>query len=286
MRYFVMALTSYGVSAFHEPEPPTSFLDPWWVGSVFLLGALGWRSVVTFRARKAEAAYWVWAAVSFAPISQVFPFLYPMADRYLYFILPGLIGGALLCGHELLSVPRIARLTSRHPEVLPRGLVAVGVIVLLAFAGQSHARARIWRSSAFLLADSARNYPQGVSAHLTRAASAAQRGNVDAVVANLRGAVERGYLQFQQLDSDPALAPVREHPKFRAVVNDIALIRIQRFAAKKNPTQLELRTVARAYAIRGEVRQARTVLERALEVGGPKDAETRADLAELEKYLR
>ena len=63
-------------------------------------------------------------------------------------------------------------------------------------------------------------------------------------------------------------------------------MRIQRFQKKKNPTQLELRTVARAYAVRGEVLEAKMVLERALEVGGPKDEETRADLAELQQYLK
>jgi tetratricopeptide (TPR) repeat protein len=208
-----------------------------------------------------------------------------MADRYLYFILPGLIGGVLLWGHQVMSEPRFALFDSSHAAALSRGLAAAGAVVLLGFAWHSHARAAIWRSSAFLLADSARNYPQGVSAHLLRAKRAAQQGDVDAVVANVRAAVDRGYLRFQQLDSDPALARVREHPKFQAVVRDIALMRIERFAAKTNPTQLELRTVARAYAIRGEVREAIEVLQRALDVGGPKDAETRADLAELRKYL-
>ena len=285
MRYFAMAATSYGVSAFHALEPSTSLLDPWWLGSVFLLCALGWRTVVTLRARKAEAAYWVWAGVSFAPISQVFPFVYPMADRYLYFILPGLIGGALLCGRELMTESRVAGLVSSHSVVIARGLVTAGAFVLLGFAWHSHARAGIWRSSAFLLADSARHYPQGVSAHLIRANRAAQQGDIDTVVVSLRAAVDRGYLHFHQLDSDPALAQVREHPKFQRVVRDIALMRIERFREKNNPTQLELRTVARAYAIRGEVREAIEVLERALDVGGPKDAETRADIAELRKYL-
>ena len=139
MRYFAMATTSYGVSAFHEPDPPASVLDPWWLGSLFLLGVIGWRSVATFRARKAEAAYWAWAGISFAPISQVFPFLNPMADRYLYFILPGLIGGALLWGREVMSESRIARITPHgngisSSSAISTGLVVAGAIVLLGFA--------------------------------------------------------------------------------------------------------------------------------------------------------
>ena len=41
------------------------------------------RSVVVLRRRSPELAFWVWAGVSFLPISQLFPFLYPMADPYL-----------------------------------------------------------------------------------------------------------------------------------------------------------------------------------------------------------
>jgi len=286
MRYFAMATTSYGVSAFHGPDPPTSVFDPWWLSSLLLLGVMGWRSVSTIRARKAEAAYWAWAGVYFAPISQVFPFLYPMADRYLYFILPGLIGGTLLWGREVLSESRFAQITPSRGKTVSAGIALACAIMLLGFAWHSHARARLWRSSVFLMADSARNYPDGVSAHLVRAQRAAGKGDIDAVVASVRHAVDRGYLRFQQLESDPALAKVREHPKFRTVINEIALLRIQRFQKKTNPTQLELRTVARAYAIRGEVLDAKRVLERALDVGGPKDEETRADLAELQKFLK
>ena len=101
---------------------------------------------------------------------------------------------------------------------------------------------------------------------------------------NIRGAVARGYLRFQQLDADPALAPIRKHAKFRAVVSEIAARRIAMFHVKENPTQLELRTVARAYVARGEMSEAIAVLERALEVGGPTDEATREEIAELRKY--
>ena len=100
MRYLVMASTSLGVSAFHEPEPIRSLLDPWWLFSLLALALLGWRTIVVWRRREPEVAYWVWAMVSFGPVSQIFPFLYPLADRYLYFILPGLLGGTLLAGQS------------------------------------------------------------------------------------------------------------------------------------------------------------------------------------------
>ena len=95
-RYLVMASTSLGVAAFQEPPPALSWLDPWWLGGAVALAALAWRFAVVARARRPEAAFWLWAAVSYAPVCQIFPFVYPLGDRYLYFILPGLLGGVLL----------------------------------------------------------------------------------------------------------------------------------------------------------------------------------------------
>ena len=89
--------------------------------------------------------------------------------------------------------------------------------------------------------------------------------------------------RFQQLDADPPLAPIRAHPKFRALLNEMAARRIERFQRKEDPTQAELRTVARAFVVRGEVAEAIAVLERALEVGGPSDEITREEIAELRK---
>jgi len=96
MRYLVLGATSIGASAFHDPEPAWSLLDPWWLASLPALGLLGWRLWITLGRRSQEAGFWLFALVSFGPVSQIFPFLHPFADRYLYYILPGLLGGALL----------------------------------------------------------------------------------------------------------------------------------------------------------------------------------------------
>jgi hypothetical protein len=283
LRYLVMAATSYGTSAFHEPDPVTSWLDPWWLCSIPVLTLLGWRVVVVLRRRDLELAYWVWALVSFVPISQIFPFLYPLADRYLYFILPGLLGGALLAGRE--AQARLPALGSRSPESTRRiaggAGVALGVGAALVFAPRSMDRAAIWSSPLRLMADAAANYPDGVSAHLSRARGAAALRDVDAVVAAIRAAAERGYNRFEQLDADPALAPVRGHPRFRAVVNEIAAGWIESVRDREDPTQMELRMIAHAHSVRGETEAAIRVLRRALAIGGPRDAEIRADLARL-----
>src|SRR5262249_11239915 len=91
--YLWMAATGSGTSAFHEPLPVRSWLDG---------GGLAGRAR-GLRAGDEEAAWWIAAAAAFAPVSQVAPFFFPMADRYLYFMLPGLIGGSLLAGRAALA---------------------------------------------------------------------------------------------------------------------------------------------------------------------------------------
>ena len=171
-RYLVMAATSYGVSAFHQPDPVTSPLDPWVIGALAMLVLLGARSLWALIGRREEAAWWAWAAISFLPVSQITPFVYPIADRYLYFILPGLLGGVLLAARDLLAPlarsPRAGRL-ARAGEV---AVLCLGI----AFAWQSYERAALWTSERLLLADAIRHYPDGPSAHYAKAREAADLG--------------------------------------------------------------------------------------------------------------
>ena len=90
-----------------------------------------------------------------------------------------------------------------------------------------------------------------------------------------------GYNRFEQLEADPAWASVRDHPEFRALVHEMAGGWIERARHKPNPTQIELRVVAHAHIARGEHARALEILERALEMGGPRDAEIRAEVAAL-----
>jgi tetratricopeptide (TPR) repeat protein len=124
-----------------------------------------------------------------------------------------------------------------------------------------------------------------MSANIGRAKSAALVGDVEGVIASLRRARERGYNRFQQLEADPAWASVRDHPEFRALVHEIAGGWIEDARHTANPTQIELRGVGHAHIARGEYAQALEVLERALEMGGPRDAEIRAELAALRSAI-
>ena len=167
LRYLVMAATSRGLSTFHETPPADSWLDPWWLGSLPVLALLAWRLVFTLRERRWEAVFWVWAVVSFAPICGVIPLPFPMADRYLYFILPGLIGGTALALPELASW-----LARRHPELGSRVAgergaklaVALCVVLMAFFAIRGHERARVWRSPEYMMADAELHYPEGAAA--------------------------------------------------------------------------------------------------------------------------
>ncbi len=276
MRYLVMAATALGVSAFHETEPARSPLDAWFLAGLAALAAIGWRLVATLRRRSVEAVFWLWALFAFAPVSQIFPFLYPMGDRYLYFILPGLIGAAACLARDLAE-----QLPARRRPAA--GIVALaGVALLCAFFGwRSHQRAAIWRSAASLTADAAAHYPLGVSANLLRARRAAQAGDVDGVVAALRAAEQRGYNRFEQIEADPVFDAMRGQAQFQAVVSEIAAGWIVRGRARAEPTQQELQTLAHAHYVRGERSEAIATLRRALALGGARDPQIRADLEVL-----
>jgi len=220
--------------------------------------------------------------VSFGPISQAFPFLYPLADRYLYFISPGLIGGALLAAREALE--RLAPAGERRRQA-SWVAVASGVAICAFFAAHSQQRAGIWRYSATLVADAARNYPNGVSANLIRAKQAARIRDVDGAVTALRAAWERGFNRFEKIYNDPGFDPVRQHPEFQAVVDEMAARWIAKVEAREDPTQAELRMSAHAHIARHEYGEAHRMLMRALAHGGAYDAEIRNDLDQLARVL-
>jgi hypothetical protein len=276
-RYLVLATTSFGAAAFQEPSPAPSLVDPWWLGGVVALAILGAWLVSALRRRSDEAAFLVGAAAAYVPVSQIFPFLYPMADRYTYFVLPGLLGAVLTALRGIL-----AALPAPRRDVGLGILAAVAAAAALAFGLHAHARAGIWRAEELVLADAARRWPEGVPAQILRSRRAAERGDVTESVAALERAREKGWDYWTGLLSHPSYAPVRDAPRFRELIHVLAADTVQQARQRRRPTQADLQSLAQAHAVRGEIGDAVAALERALALSGPLDEALRHERDRLE----
>jgi hypothetical protein len=248
-----MAVSGTGLSTSHEPAA-SGPLDPVWLASLAALLLLSWRAADRLWKREPEGAFLAWALLAYLPVCGLFvPLGYPMADRYLYFILPGLIGAALLAA----------------PTAAEKPILAVGAAMLAWFAFASFERAAVWQTPAGVYADSAKNYPEGSVVTLARAASAAQSGDSTEALKHLYLARERGYARIDLLMSNPAYDPIRNDPEFRALIFELAEAQLERLEASETPSQMELFSIALMYEIRGETGRAVAALERASAEGGP-----------------
>lgn len=284
-RYAVMASFGLGLSTFHEPAPVDSLADPWLLaGTVFLL-LLGWRVIFCLRHRRQEAIYWLWAAAGFAPLSGIVPLPYPMADRYLYFILPGLIGGVLLAGQQW--VPALeARLGSGGAvRTVRSGLLAASLALLLLFGFLARERAEVFYSPESFMADAERNYPEGAAASTRKASRAARRGDHETALIYLRSARARGYNRVDHLLKDGAYGGMQDDPAFMEIKRDMAQDWIDRLGSIADPSHYKARALAQAYVAIDELDRAAKVLEAAAQRPGPIADELRADAEMLRGEL-
>jgi hypothetical protein len=292
LRYLALLLTTRGLSTFHEPAFARTWTDPWWLGGLAALGLVGARSALVLWRRRPEAAFWVWAAASYAAVCNlVLPLPFPMADRYMYFILPGLIGAVLLAGGGAVRALR-ARAAARGVDAdraarsAARACAVAALAVLLALGARTHARARVFRNAEFMMADAELHYPDGVAAKTRQATRAARRGDADAAIEALRAAHARGYNRLDHLLNEPAYQALRSDPRFQALLVEVADEQLAYLARNDTPSQLELHLAALAHLVRGDTAAAVGALERALEVGGPIDEQIRRDLDAVRARLR
>jgi hypothetical protein len=279
-RYLGMALTGWGVAPSHEPAPALSWLDPWWLAGLAGLVALAGRSVLAWRARREEVAWWVGAAAAYLPTAQIgMTFIDPLADRYLYFALPGLLGGVAFAVRDAWRARAPSEGVSVHAA---RVASVLALVVIAAFAWRSHDQARDWRSAATLALASAERYPDGLPAQLLAAQRAALRGDAAATVAALRAAVARGYDRFEALAGAPSYELVRGDPAFQELLRAMATSWIATSRTLERPTQADLLARAEAHRVLGEREEALVALDQALALGGPLDAQVRATRAALE----
>lgn len=289
-RYLVMAGTSFGTSAFQEPAPVRSWADPWWLASLPIVAVLAWRLVRGVVRGDAEAAHWLGAAAAFAPVSQIFPFYFSVADRYLYFILPGLIAASLLWWQEFergasARTPFLRR-RWRGLSPLDLGLRIATVAMVTVFALRSAERAQLWNSGASLNAEAARNYPGGGVAHWVRAHSAFSRGDIDGGMRAFEGVIDTGYYRLASLFELPEFSHLHRRPEFIALRKRLAQLVLDDIELRATPTQLELRDAGTAQFFLGDYAGALTTFESALEVDGPYRDQLTRDIRVTRRALR
>ncbi|MEE2665705.1 MAG: hypothetical protein VX681_16425 [Myxococcota bacterium] len=263
-RYALMAIGGWKLSLFHEPAAARSWLDPWWFGGLALVVAIAWRSVTLVRRRSQELGYWVWAVASFAPVSGIVALPYPMADRYLYFILPGLLGALAF------ALPEAWQRFGPAPSARSRSAAAVvAVLGIAAFGFAANRHATLWADPELLLARTERVYPDGQIARLRSAYRAAAAGDGDAATRQLREAVGRGFDRLDVLLSDPVYVALRGHAGFDALVDQLARGMVEHLAARTDPSQAELRVLAQARIVLRDLAGAERAYRRSLEIDGP-----------------
>ena len=286
LRYLVMAVSSFGISVFHEPPAADSWFDPWWVGSLFALGLLAWRTFLALASGRSEGLYWVWAIVSFAPVCGIIPLPFPMADRYLYFILPGLIGGVLLFGRDHLD-DLLAKFEASDSKALTsRVLIAAAIVWIAVFAVRVNTRAQVWRTGYSMMADAEAHYPQGMAAQTRIARRLALAGDAEGTVRALRAARARGYNRLDHLISDPGYNAIRGHRLFTELVNELAQEWVDRFERVEEPDQHEYRVMAQAYIVLDDLDAAIRKIEAALKIKGPITESLEDDLDGLKRKKR
>jgi hypothetical protein len=271
VHYLVMAYTTLGIAHAQEHPPVFSWLDLWWLAAIPLTTFFIWRIVVGLRDRKIESIYWIGAAAAFVPVSQLMPFLHPIANRYLYFVLPGLIGGTLFLLRDVTDwlSRRRADSSSTWPPALRLVTTFVVLAGILAMSAISTQRAHLWTDQTLLSVDSAQHFPEGRSALILRAKQKAQIGDAAGAVELLRRAADLGRDLIQPLVLDEGLAPIADDPLFRALIFDLAGRYLERVSTYDRPTQSELGAIAMAHFERGEVNEAVDALERAVAHSGP-----------------
>jgi hypothetical protein len=231
-RYLVMAITTYGVSAFQEPPIPSGLGDPWVWLALVLGAALVARVVVAVRERLPELPYWIWAAAAFVPVAQILPFRYPMADRYLYFILPGLIGGTWFA-----AAAQWQRIPAARRDAALRCAGAAAFVVLAIFVVQSYGRASVWTGEAGPTLDAVARWPDGALAHRHRGRALIYNDRWEEALPELRVAVERRVLTLPHLLQDSILGPRMSDPRLQPLVRDIARREIELLTREPQTTE-------------------------------------------------
>ena len=134
-----------------QPIPAVApFSVSFWIGLAWLVAAV-WGAIAARRALTDLSFALLWMLAAFLPFSNLIPLPQPVADRYLYFMVPGF------------SLA-VASVLARHDS---RGARCAGAIVLFAiYAALVRMRLDQWRTSDALWAAAAFHNPTSVSVNL------------------------------------------------------------------------------------------------------------------------
>jgi hypothetical protein len=267
----VLALTGLGASTFHQPLAPAGPLDPWFALGLATLLGLGWLSLRALLRGHAAAGWLGIAIAAYLPVAQLFPFRYPMADRYLYFVLPGLIGAAAVTLAPWLR-RALAALATGGFAAAPRALPAFALAALALAAGWGVAfqeRAHVWSSPERVEADAARNYPEGIAGQITLARRLIEQGDLEGAVDAAERARARGHTSPAAFLQDPSLQPLLESPRYLAMLQDLTERWIARARQIPRPTVGNWMGIAQAELFLGRVEPAFAAMDHAEALASP-----------------
>jgi tetratricopeptide (TPR) repeat protein len=264
-QYAVMATTGIGLSTLHELHPVDSWSDPWFLGGLAIAAALVARGVWALRARREEAAWWLGAAAAFVPVSQAVHFPFPIADRYVYFLMPGLLGGAALW----IAARRAAAPTTRPAPRFELAVALASALLLVTFGFRSHTRATIWTNPEHRFADAAKSDPDGGAAYYLAARAAARRGDSAEAITLMERVARLNLDRVRSLTADPHFVGLHADPRFRTLLQEISQRYVDHAAANGYDSERWLLVIGEHYAVLGRTDDAIATLERGARRNGP-----------------
>jgi tetratricopeptide (TPR) repeat protein len=285
-RYLVLSLSSLGSSTFSQPTPPASPFDAWFgLGALTLLG-LGLACFDALRGRQLAAGWLGLAAAAYLPVAQLFPFRYPMADRYLYFVLPGLLGAvAVALGPRLAE--SLERVRTRGWRGASAGLLALalaGSTLCAGFALRFHQRAAVWGSPDRVEADAAAHSPDGIHGQIVLARKRISAGDLDGAIDAIERARARGHSSPSAFLYDPSFQVLLQRPRYVALLQSMTEAWLARARALPPRSMSNWMGIGQAELFLGRIDRAREAFEHAETLAGPAERSgVQQMLAELDR---
>jgi tetratricopeptide (TPR) repeat protein len=285
-RYLVLSLSSLGSSTFHQPTPPASPFDAWFgLGALSLL-ALALASFDALRGRRLAAGWLALAAAAYLPVAQLFPFRYPMADRYLYFVLPGLIGAAAVALSPWLA-RSLEPVRARGWRAAPAALLVLalaGTALSAAFAVRFHQRAGVWGSPERVEADAVAHYPDGIHGQIALARKRIAAGDLDGAIDAIERARARGHSSPSAFLYDPSFQPLLQEPRYVALLQSMTEGWLARARGLPPRTSSNWMGIGQAELFMGRIDRAREAFEQAQALASPAERSgVQQMLAELDR---